>query len=366
MTDDEGPKFPLSYFDVNGVEIRDTALVAGPGWEIKPAAEYLSARTLRLADGGLVRQLQVDDRKGPEGYRRLDNEILAGLKLARQAGWTSAQVRDVSRLVGYSDDPMSPFALLEPYRGEDLIAGDVVGLLSAENQHQFLTSLFIGLRRLAEVGIVHCGLSPATVRWDIDHAIITDFSLATPAGTMLPSKLDRVWGQLGGLEGVMREGVDIVAAGHLVYYVTTGQELNGREALDDEPELSRLLEGVFRLDPDERPSASTMLARLGVRDPIARPHDRDSSLAAGRREFECRRRAKHPELAALEPEETPAPNGQGADIRSAVPAQGSEPDPASVQREPKASRWRKIFGSAQLLVSLLALLGMQVRSDGKL
>jgi hypothetical protein len=364
MTDEEGPEFPLRYLNINGVEVRDSAVVVGSSREAARAAKYLTARTLRLSDGRLVRQLQVDDTTGPEGYRRLDNEIFAGLKLARQSGWGSAPARDVSRLVGYWEDPLSPYALLEPYRGEDLVAADVVGLLFAEKQHQFLTSLFIGLRRLAEAGIVHCGLSPSTVRWDIDHVIITDFSLATPAGTLLRAKPEQVWGQFGGLEGVMGEGVDIVAAGLLIYYVTTGQELSSRAALDDEPELSQLLDGVFRLDPAERPSAGTMLTRLGVRDPIARPHDNDSGLAAGRKEFERRRLAKHPELAVQQAEQAKGLNGQAGEVHPAKPT--PEGDPVSVPRQSRGSRWRKMFGSAQLLVQVLALLGMQVRSDGKL
>ena len=137
------------------------------------APEFLAARPIRLADGTELRQLRVAGTARRAGYERLDNEILAGLRLREVTG-PAGYPPEVSRLYGYEADSADPYALLEPYRGEPLtVAGQ--HLLGSE-QHQFQVSLLTGLCWLAAAGIAHRGIAPTTVRWDGRHAQITDFS----------------------------------------------------------------------------------------------------------------------------------------------------------------------------------------------
>jgi hypothetical protein len=327
----------LCYLDTRGHEVRDSAVEISTGDE---ADEYLRARTLRLSGGALVRQLYVDRTKGKEGYQRLDNEILAGLRLADQAGHRH-HPRECGRLIGYWDnDPVEPFALLEPYRQDSIERADIIGLLSAEQLIQFQVSLLTGLKRLAEAGLVHCAIGPATVRWDRDHVVITGFSLAAPAGTMQRSQNAYVWAQVDELTGVMHEGDDILAAGLLIYYVATGEELTGRAGLDRRPDLKNTLEGVFLNDPADRPSATELLDRLGIHDPVASRRDGNRSLRAGAEEFEERRSAKH--MVGQSQVVHVGLNGQSGPAGSGTGDAGDALGGGSAVGAPKKRRW---FGS---------------------
>jgi hypothetical protein len=280
----------LSYRGVSGEDLQDAATVSGAD----QAPESLIARSLQLADGTQVRQLLVDPARRKDGYQRLDNEILAGLRLARQAR-SRPYPPEVSRLIGYAADSISPFALLEPYRGES--ADAVAGHLAPTGQHEFRVSLLTGLRWLAEAGIAHCGIGPSTVRWDGEHVLITDFSLATVIGARQQVIAPPAWAALRSQTGLASEGDDILAAGLLIYYVLAGEELTDPGKLDDWPGLGDLLAEVFRKDPGLRPSARELLTeRLGARDPVPRGLGIDPALEQGRREFDARRKAKHPEL----------------------------------------------------------------------
>lgn len=334
----------LHYFTVGGDELRDTARFVGT---CDDTANYLSARSLRLSSGALVRQLGIAHGRGTEGYRRLDNEILAGLRLAQQSRPRNAGSPEVSSLVGYSKDPAEPYALLEPYRGTT-IDGDVAGLLSPDDLHRFMVSLLTGLRRLSEAGIVHCALSPAAVRWHLDHVIITDFSLATLTGTVQQVRAP-VWSAPKGLTGVMTEGVDILAAGMLIYYVTTGEELARRDDLDDRPELRDLLDGVFLGDPAQRPSAHELLTRrLGVRDSVAMRRRDDTELSLGRQEFQLARAVKHPELAgqltSMTDDRIPPPGAAHAEPGPAAAQENASPSPQPRNRAGRRRRFGRSDG----------------------
>jgi hypothetical protein len=169
-------KEELCYLSPAGDIVRDEASSVS---DTGPAPEFLTARSVRLADGTVARQLQTDGRARQAGYLRLDNEILAGLRLAKTAT-ADAYPPEVSRLIGYEPTSVAPFALLEPCRG-DAIAVAGRRMLSDE-QRRFQASLLAGLCWLAAAGIVHRALGPSTVRWDGQRAQITDFSRATVIG----------------------------------------------------------------------------------------------------------------------------------------------------------------------------------------
>jgi serine/threonine protein kinase len=152
--------------------------------EVSPCAAPLHARQLRLElpEGARsVRQVRrLQDRTDGTAYELIDNEILAGLRLARLAR-DGDYPTTVSRLVGYDSDSAGPYVLLEPYRGRPI--GESAGKLLTAERRRFQVSLLAGLSWLHEAGVVHRGLSPRTVLWDGRSVQITDFSLSALPGT---------------------------------------------------------------------------------------------------------------------------------------------------------------------------------------
>jgi hypothetical protein len=249
----------LSYSTIAGEKVQTSATIVAEADCLRPP---LLARQLKLEDGTEAHQITMtqvashDDRI--RGYRMIDSEILAGRRLAHQAAH-GAYPRQLARLIGYDADSAESFALFEPYRGEPTAA--VAGHLLPAGQLQFQVSLLTGLRRLAEAGIAHRGLEPATVRWDGEQVQIVDFGLAT----------------------VIRD--DVWAAGRLIFYVTTGEELNEREQLAEWPALMDLLAGVFG-PPADRPAVRELLtARLRERDPVPPGSAVDPQIQQGREDF---------------------------------------------------------------------------------
>src|SRR5260370_18384819 len=90
--------------------------------------------SLRTDDGPSARQVCVSADERVADSERLDNEILAGLRLARVAA-SAVYPPEGSRLYGYDPASAEPFALLGPYRGETL--PDVGPPLLPEDRHQF-------------------------------------------------------------------------------------------------------------------------------------------------------------------------------------------------------------------------------------
>jgi serine/threonine protein kinase len=275
------------------------------------APEFLAARQVRLANGTELRQLRVAAAARKAGYQRLDNEILAGLRL-----WQAAEAvgypAEVSRLHGYEATSADPYALLEPYLGEPLT---VAGQHLLENeQHQFQVSLLTGLCWLAAAGIAHRGISPATVRWDGRQAQITDFSLSTVIGAPREAVGAPPWAareQRPGLaSGLVSARDDIWAAGRLIFYVQTREELTDRGQIEERPSLQNLLAGVFS-PPDQRPTARELLSRLNEPCPVPRALDDHSRLAAGRKRFYAVRAGKHPGIAAKHPDDADDDEGPG-------------------------------------------------------
>ena len=236
---------------------RMTAVTEG---ETEPAPPFLSARRIRLPDGSWARRLLVEPGHRATGYQRLDNEILAGLRLGRLAR-DGCYPPELSRLISYEADSAEPYALLEPYRGEPLTAA--ARRLLPDEQHRFQVSLLGALCWLAAAGIAHRGIEPSSVRWDGEHVQITDFSLAsvigasrevigTPPWAAPEQRREQVSGQVSDRD-------DVWAAGRLIHYVLTGEELSHHRQVADVPGLDDLLAGVFG-PPDSRPTAGELLA----------------------------------------------------------------------------------------------------------
>jgi serine/threonine protein kinase len=330
VTVDAGDIRTLDYLTPAGDRTRARGTVTGRADQVPPP---LSSHLIRLDDGTEAVQVslaEIPAKRLAEAYGKIDNQILAGLRLARHVG-AGRYPPQVSKLIGYDPDSAQPFALYEPYRGEQVES--VAGHLLPAGQHKFQASLLTGLRWLAEAGIAHRGLSPVTVRWDGEQAQITDFSLATLLGSRREVAGTKPWAapeqQPGYVSGDVTDRDDIWAAGRLIFYVVTGEDLVDRDHLGEWPALADLLAGVFE-PPERRPSAREMLAvRLRERDPVpAGPHA-DPELDKGRAEFFASR-------ARLRHEPTPA------DAEIAEPPAAWPPQPPPVTASPRRG-WRRVM-----------------------
>jgi serine/threonine protein kinase len=296
----------VAFRTVNGETAQVKAIF---GAEDPAAPAFLEARSIRLTDGPELRLLTVAGSALRVGYDRLDNEILAGLRL-----WETTQAfgypPEASRLYGYEASSCDPYVLLEPYRGDPLT---VTGQhLLEHEQHQFQVSLLTGLCWLAAAGIAHRGIAPSTVRWDGRRAQITDFSLSTLIGAPREAIGTLPWAAREQRPGHARAQVsaqdDIWAAGRLIFYIETGEELADRGQLDERPALRNLLTGVFG-PPEDRPSARELLRRLDEECPVPRALGGHSPLDAGRERFYVVRARKHPGMVAAVASDAAGPGG---------------------------------------------------------
>jgi serine/threonine protein kinase len=350
-------KEELCYLSLAGDIVRDEASSVS---DTGPAPEFLTARSVRLADGTVARQLQTDGRARQAGYLRLDNEILAGLRLAKTAT-ADAYPPEVSRLIGYEPTSVAPFALLEPCRG-DAIAVAGRRMLSDE-QRRFQASLLAGLCWLAAAGIVHRALGPSTVRWDGQRAQITDFSRATVIGAPRQAIGEPPWAapeqRRGQVAGLASDRDDVWAAGQLIYYVRTGRESADPSQLSEGSELEALLAGVFG-PARARPSARQLLQdRLGEVSPVPDRPDVDSLLTQGRKRFMSLRARKHPGTSTNDGSAAPRQVGQEnapAD-RDNGPADGSRgPTAQTTSDKPSARRLSRLIGGSTAVLTLIVLL----------
>ncbi len=324
----------LTFLTVAG----DTAQVkvtAGPDEVVPPA--FLVARQVQLADGTELCQLRVAGARRTIGYERLDNEILAGLRLCELAE-TVGYLPEVSRLHGYEATSADPCALLEPYRGDPL-TGAGQHLLELE-QHQFQVSLLTGLCWLAAAGIAHRGIAPSTVRWDGRLAQITDFSMSTIIGVPREAIGTLPWAareqRPGFATGRVSAQDDIWAAGRLIFYINTGEELTKRSQIDERPPLRDLLAGVFG-PPEDRPTARELLSRLNEECPVPGALDHHSRLDGGRMRFYAERTRKHPGAPVPVPVPGADPGGRGA-------AAGEPSAPATAHADAAAAQAGTMVG----------------------
>ena len=273
-----------------------------------PAGEFLTMRTVWLEDGVTAgRELRqhrpVSGDRRPEGYLRLDNEILAGRRLHQVAGYSGGYPPEVVCLYGDEATSADPFALFEPHRGEPL--REVGEYLDSRAFDDFLTGLLTALCWLAGAGIAHRAINPDTVLWDSDNnrVQVTDFSRSAPLGAArtpvggswawVPpeSRPDTVYGLVG-------PGDDVWAAARLLYFVRSrGKNLENRAQLAEAglvQVFNGLLDKVFA-PPEDRPTARALVEH-GLRRPHILPSLPTSGqrLIQGRDGFLRARARRHP------------------------------------------------------------------------
>lgn len=265
-----------------------------------PAGNNLLGRVVRLDNELELHQHRpVSGRQRPEGYERLDNEILVGRQLHELADGNYPT--HVAKLYGDEANSADPFALFEPYLGNPL--RDVGAYISDFAEFDlFLTSFLTGLCWIAAAGIAHRMIGPDTVFWDPDRGVqITDFSRSTIFGTprtelkgydgWVPPEMrqDSCTGTVGPRD-------DIWAAGKLIFFVSNqGQDPKDRQGLAD---LDAMFNGMFNRVPDpvdKRPTARELLID-GLRKRVNVPSEarRSDRLKDGRASFlEVRERKRH-------------------------------------------------------------------------
>jgi hypothetical protein len=358
----------LSYLSAAGDPVREKITFDG---DAGPAPAALTARWLILASGKRARQLLVDDSDRQAGYERLDNEILAGLRLARAAAGTGSYPAEVSQLLGHESTSAAPFALLADYHGEPL-TGAAARQLMTDERRRFQASLLTALCWLAAAGIVHRAIGPATVRWDGQRVQITDFSRATVAGVPRQQAGDPPWAapeqRQGRVSGYVCAQDDLWSAGQLIYYVCTGEERGDGDQDTADSELGGLLRGVFG-PAGQRPDARELLvSRMGRDVEVPAGPVVDPRLAQGRRLFAELRTRKHPQTADRDvtaggyPDGTSPMPGAGpggithgdAHVRLAAGGSAGEAGP-----QERRKRWR--FGAHGGAGTLIALVGLVIR-----
>lgn len=269
---------------------------AAKRWRLIRVAPYpaltsaLSTRIATLDDG-----TEVIIRTCPPGSdpalraateRLLDNEIRAGVRLARRYP-RDGYPPELAELTGYSFEGAEPFAVLAPYRGAPAV--NTVPRLIGQKPKRFVTSLLRGVAHFAAVDLVHGAINLNVLYVDgaDDPRGLTvqlvGFEHTVAIGERRPSS------------GPAHPGDDMLAVGRLL--ATAFAELPA--GCTDPPDLGgiewleRALAGVFAEDPAKRPSVSDVLRRFASEAPPPRVSHLDVSvLEAGRRRFdEIRARA---------------------------------------------------------------------------
>ncbi|HET9898782.1 MAG TPA: serine/threonine-protein kinase [Streptosporangiaceae bacterium] len=319
----------LAYADADG---RPQSALATENHQILCAGGS-RLRELQLSDGSRVWQviLAEDAASGAgltAGFERVDNEILAGLRLHRvvQRHGLSYPVQ-LGQLVGYEAASAQPYALLRPWRGQP--ASVAIRRMQPAERERFGVSLLKGLSWLAAAGISHRGISPDSVRWDyeLQEVQITDFSLATVTGAPRTGIGRQPWAgpeqRPGSAAGYVSDRDDLWGAGQLIYYLHSGELLTGPADLRAQPHLARVIGNLFS-EPASRPAAREVLAAINVSDPVP-AQSREDPLERGRELFRLA-------MAGLSQAAMPAgeagPAGVGA---------GEAGPPRSRQRRPR--RW---------------------------
>lgn len=268
----------------------------------------------------MQRSVSMDNVHGqPEAYESLENQIRAGVRLARRYG--DDYPDSLFRLVGYDVDTETPYLLCEPPRGEPV--GRAAGQLLLSQRHDFEVGLFRCLLLVADSGMVHAGITPETVLWDGRRVFVDGFSEATVIGEQYFRRAQPPWSApaLRSQGGVADPGDDIWSAAMVVYHVATGKplgQLTGAPELDATTALGGLLDGAFEPAPAARPPADRMLRRLRAEVQLPPgPAGPDPAFEAGCREFEREREAKSRSMAKPGARDKAPVSGSASGVRLA-------------------------------------------------
>lgn len=285
MTEPGSPhRKPVQYRNAFGVREKGEFTIFG---ELALPGAVLPTRVVEDRTGRRMVQKWVPQRMGdghPGYFDLLDSEIRAGTRLAQVFTGTRYPV-ELPRLIGYDVDGREPFVLLEQYRGEP--AAQHAKRLTQHQRHRFQVSLLRALLHIGAAGVVHGGVSLATLRWDGDNLQLVDFEHATQVGQQRSSTAAaRFPGRIGA--GATGPGDDIWAAGVVIHELTTGRNTNGgRYNLSQDPEALRyLLHDVLTEQTAPRPDAAELLRRLRADATIQIAPGPDAVLSAGRQAFE--------------------------------------------------------------------------------
>ncbi|OLT26621.1 hypothetical protein BJF83_20560 [Nocardiopsis sp. CNR-923] len=191
---------------------------------------------------------------------------MAGVRIAQ--GTDAPGPVELPRLIGYHDDPVRPFALMEPYRGEPLSTLLHRRQLFEEEQPLFRLGLFRALYVMRSLGLVHRDIRPTNVRWDEAHQSVQlcGFTCATVDGTPRAPVGQGPWASHEQRDGVGRSDHrdDVWSAALVLVQALTGHDVAGgnRLALEDHPDLAVVLRGVFGGSALQRPGADVLLGRV--------------------------------------------------------------------------------------------------------
>ncbi|GAB3713877.1 protein kinase domain-containing protein [Nocardiopsis nanhaiensis] len=310
---------------------------------VRVEAQGRESTLLQLWVGGT----EDDGDERAEAFDRLDNAILAGVRLARaSAGGTYPP--ELTRLVGYHDDPVAPFALLTPYQGQPVRTLLGRRQLFDEEREAFRHGLLLALERLQAAEVVHRGLSPSTVCWNPDRGTVHvyDFTLATVRGALRTRTGTEPWSSPEQRDGSGRcdPRDDVWSAGLILFQTLTGHRVERGEQLpvDTFPGVSADLRGVFEAEAAHRPDAAELLERLT--GAATSPRGIDDHLSPEIRLFYRRLAQKRGEDAD--------PGGEAP----TVPDPGSAPAPIHPLWERARRNWPLLTVAALLvLVTAVAL-----------
>lgn len=282
-------------------------------------------------------------------YNALDNEILAGIRAMR--GTDGSVPPELPHLVGYHDDPRSPFALLAPYRGEPLATLLCRRQLFEEEQPLFRAGLFRALFLLSSLELVHRDIRPENVRWDerSESVQLTGFTNATVVGVPRSRVGKGPWASHEQREGAGRcdHRDDVWSASLVLVQALTGHEVASENTLswEGQQELESLLAGVLNRSAAHRPRADELLRKVTGAEALPYMRRMDEHLSHGRDRFDRERAAKRKVL-GREPEESSSAMTEGP-----LPEREHRSEEASAE-VPRGHYWTKAILLFLALVTL--------------
>ena len=292
-------------------------------------------KALLGASGQCVQfRLTLVDAAVPEAQQRLDAELSAALRINR-AFTGSSYAELFPDVIGYDLDTAEPFVLYRPPRGKPAAGFRAA---SANDQWAVLRGLMLALTLLEQQGLVHRGVTPATVRWD--GRAVQLWGLNTVQRTGLPRA---PWGTAPYASPEQRLGVGVGdprdavwSTAQVLYRMVTGQEGPADRAPADlglHRLLAQTLGEAFAPEAQQRPTPGALL------DVLAPGSSTRARLAAAGDLLEPHRTA-YDEALALKRRADPALRGPAAEPRHTDPAdQGKVLCPYCLERigyNPKA------------------------------